>query len=228
MTQKNLSIKQKFQNQIQGYQKGNHWGGINWEDGINTYTLLCIKLISNKDTLYSTGRSIQYSIIIHMGKKKGLENKQTKKTLIFAQGRITNVMCERGQQSFIFQYLELLDLVIKNIGCPVDLNLREATMNIFSAMHTYTNMFAIDLNSNLIRISVFYLTIIHQVEILSQEASSKLTSGSFFFLRKAQLRPLIENFLATISYSFPSMILSVDINARTCLEHHPSRMILKC
>ena len=38
-------------------------GGINWEYGIDIYTLLYIKEINNKDLLYSTGNSTQYSVI---------------------------------------------------------------------------------------------------------------------------------------------------------------------
>ena len=38
-------------------------GGINQEFGININTLLHIKQITNKDLLYSTGNSTQYSII---------------------------------------------------------------------------------------------------------------------------------------------------------------------
>ena len=34
------------------------WGrGINWEVGIDIDTLLCIKQVTNKDLLYSTGNS---------------------------------------------------------------------------------------------------------------------------------------------------------------------------
>ena len=45
------------------------WGGINWESGINIYTLLYIKEIINKDLLYSTGNSTQYSVITYNGKE---------------------------------------------------------------------------------------------------------------------------------------------------------------
>ena len=31
---------------------------MNWEIGIDIYTLLCIKQITNKDLLYSTGNSV--------------------------------------------------------------------------------------------------------------------------------------------------------------------------
>ena len=48
-------------------------GGINWEIGIDIYTLLYIKQITNKDPLYSTENSTQYYIMTYMGKepKKG-------------------------------------------------------------------------------------------------------------------------------------------------------------
>ena len=37
--------------------------GIDWEFGIDTYTLLYLKQITNKDLLYSTRDSAQYSLI---------------------------------------------------------------------------------------------------------------------------------------------------------------------
>ena len=37
-------------------------GGIDWEFGMDMYTLLYIKQIANKDLLYSTGNSTQYSV----------------------------------------------------------------------------------------------------------------------------------------------------------------------
>ena len=48
-------------------------GGINSEFGINIYTLLYIKQIINKDLLYSTGKSTQYSVITYMGKESEKE-----------------------------------------------------------------------------------------------------------------------------------------------------------
>ena len=49
--------------------KGERKGvGINWEVGTDIYTLLYIKWITNKDLLYSTGNSTQYSVMTHMGK----------------------------------------------------------------------------------------------------------------------------------------------------------------
>ena len=44
------------------------WGGMNWEIGIDIYTLLYIKQITNKDLLYSTGNFTQYSVMAYMGK----------------------------------------------------------------------------------------------------------------------------------------------------------------
>ena len=38
------------------------YGGIKLKLGINTYTVLYIKQTTNKDLLYSTGNSTQYSI----------------------------------------------------------------------------------------------------------------------------------------------------------------------
>ena len=62
-------------------------GGINWEIGINIYALLYVKQITNKDLLYSTGNSTQYSVMTHMGKesKKGwiyVKTKTKKKTTL--------------------------------------------------------------------------------------------------------------------------------------------------
>ena len=44
-------------------------GGINWEIGIDIYRQLHIKQITNKDLLYSTGNSAQYSVMAYMGKE---------------------------------------------------------------------------------------------------------------------------------------------------------------
>ena len=48
-------------------------GGINEEFEINIYTLLYIKQIINRDLLYSTGNSTQYSVITYMGKESEKE-----------------------------------------------------------------------------------------------------------------------------------------------------------
>ena len=52
-------------------QKTNLWlpGGKWGEMGIDIYTLLYIIQITNKDLLYSTGNSSQYSVMTFMGKE---------------------------------------------------------------------------------------------------------------------------------------------------------------
>ena len=68
----NLFIKQigshRCRKQIYGHQ-GGKGGGISWEIGIDIYTLLYIKQITNKNLLYSTGNSTQYSVMTYMGKE---------------------------------------------------------------------------------------------------------------------------------------------------------------
>ena len=64
--------KQRHRKQIYNYQKGKE-RGINWEFGINIYTLLYIKQIINKDLLYVTGNSTQNSVIAYMGKESEKE-----------------------------------------------------------------------------------------------------------------------------------------------------------
>ena len=73
MIQTNLYTKQKqthrHRKQTYSYQRGKGgWGGINQEFGINIYTLLYMKEVNNKDLLYSTGNSTQYSVITYMRK----------------------------------------------------------------------------------------------------------------------------------------------------------------
>ena len=41
-------------------------GEINWEIGTDIYTLLYIKYITDKDLLYSSGNSTQYSVMTYM------------------------------------------------------------------------------------------------------------------------------------------------------------------
>ena len=48
-------------------------GGINWEIGIDIYTLLHIKQTNNKDLMYSTGNSTQSSVMTSMGKESKKE-----------------------------------------------------------------------------------------------------------------------------------------------------------
>ena len=57
-----LICKAKIESQMQrtyGYQGGKGVGGTNWEIGIDIYTLLCIKQITNENLLYSTGNCTQ-------------------------------------------------------------------------------------------------------------------------------------------------------------------------
>ena len=72
----NLSTKEKqshrCRKQISGYQ-GIRGKGISWEIGIDIYTLLDIKQITNKDLLYNTGNSTQYSVMAYMGKESKKE-----------------------------------------------------------------------------------------------------------------------------------------------------------
>ena len=48
--------------------KGERGGRINWESGINIYTLLYYE-INNKNLLYSTGNYIQCLVITYNGKE---------------------------------------------------------------------------------------------------------------------------------------------------------------
>ena len=61
----------RHRKQTYGYQWGK--GGINQGFGINRYTLLYIKQITNKDLLYSTGNYIQYLVINYNGKESEKE-----------------------------------------------------------------------------------------------------------------------------------------------------------
>lgn len=48
-------------------------GGMDWEVGIGMYTLLYAKSVNNKDLLYISGKSIQYSGIAYRGKESETE-----------------------------------------------------------------------------------------------------------------------------------------------------------
>ena len=73
----NLFIKQKQTHRARSKLmviKGETWGEVkNQEMGINIYTLLYIKQITNKYLLYITGKSTQYSVITYMGKESEKE-----------------------------------------------------------------------------------------------------------------------------------------------------------
>ena len=64
-------IKKKGSNELIYKTELESWkqGGINWEIVIDIYTLLYIKQITNKDLLYSIGKSTQYSVMAYMGKE---------------------------------------------------------------------------------------------------------------------------------------------------------------
>lgn len=42
---------------------------MNWETGIDGYTLLCVKQITSKSLLCGAGNSAQYSLMTFMGKE---------------------------------------------------------------------------------------------------------------------------------------------------------------
>ena len=46
---------------------------INWEIGIDMYTLLCITYITNENVLYSTGNATKCSVVTQMGRKSEKE-----------------------------------------------------------------------------------------------------------------------------------------------------------
>ena len=61
--------KKKIHRQIYGCQRENNGGSIKWEIWINIHSLLCMEWMSNKDLLYSTGKSTQYSAVTYMGEE---------------------------------------------------------------------------------------------------------------------------------------------------------------
>ena len=80
VVQMNLLTKQKqshsCRKQTYGYRGGGgggREGGINWEIGIDIDTLLYIRQITNKDLPYSTGNSMQYFVMVYMGKESEKE-----------------------------------------------------------------------------------------------------------------------------------------------------------
>ena len=73
----NSFIKQKqphrLGKQTFRYQRGKVGGRDNQEFGINTYTLLHIKQIINRDLMQSAANSTQYSVVTYMGKESEKE-----------------------------------------------------------------------------------------------------------------------------------------------------------
>ena len=59
----------RYQNKLMLTKGETLWGGINQELGMNTHTLLYIRYKTNKDLVYSTGNSTQYSVISNMRKE---------------------------------------------------------------------------------------------------------------------------------------------------------------
>ena len=54
--------------------KGKGGGGMNWEIGIDIYSIdMCIKQITNENLLYRTGNSTQCSVGTYMGRKSKKE-----------------------------------------------------------------------------------------------------------------------------------------------------------
>ena len=53
--------------------RGKGVGRENWEIGVDVHTLLNIKWITNKDLLYSTRNSTQYSVMACEGKESKTE-----------------------------------------------------------------------------------------------------------------------------------------------------------
>ena len=46
---------------------------MNWETGVDIYTILYVKQITNKNLLYSTENFTQYSVMAHVGKESKKE-----------------------------------------------------------------------------------------------------------------------------------------------------------
>ena len=61
-----LTGKAEIETQMQrtnGWRLGGARGGMNWEAGIDIYTLLCIKQITSENLLCGTGDSTQHSVV---------------------------------------------------------------------------------------------------------------------------------------------------------------------
>ena len=77
-TKENLFTKQnqRNQNQTYGYQR-RKGGWVNQEFGINIYTLINIKQITNKDLLYIMENYIQYFVITYKEKQSEKTHRHT-------------------------------------------------------------------------------------------------------------------------------------------------------
>ena len=49
--------------QVNSHEFKNRRGGMNWEIGMDIYTLLCTKEVTNKNLLYNTENSTQGSVV---------------------------------------------------------------------------------------------------------------------------------------------------------------------
>ena len=65
--------KTEIESQLQKTTYDYQVGKMNWETGIDIYTLLYIRKITNKDLLYSTGNTNQYTVMGYMGKESKKE-----------------------------------------------------------------------------------------------------------------------------------------------------------
>ena len=78
MAQMNLFAKQKQKHRLENNlidTKRERADQMNWEIGIDIYTLLCIKQVVNEDLIYSTGNSTQCSVttkLIRKSKEEGI------------------------------------------------------------------------------------------------------------------------------------------------------------
>ena len=74
MIQRSLFTKQKQSHrnitQIYGYQRAK----VEGRDGTGTCTLLYVEWMVNRDLMYCTGNTTQYSVITYMGKKNLKKN----------------------------------------------------------------------------------------------------------------------------------------------------------
>ena len=77
MVQMNLFAKQKqshrCRKQTYGYQGGKGGGGMNCEIGIDIYTLVYMKQVTNENLLCNTGNSTQCSVVTQMGRESKKE-----------------------------------------------------------------------------------------------------------------------------------------------------------
>ena len=72
----NIYTKQKQTHRLQKLMvtKGDRWwGGIEWGFGIGICTVLYMEKCIDRDLLYSTANSTQYSVTIYMGKESEKE-----------------------------------------------------------------------------------------------------------------------------------------------------------